>query len=306
MTLRRPLPGALLVLGVALAPAGIPTPAAAAARRCVAVIVDSGSGLSGRCTDWSSGMTGLEALSATGHSFRYAPSGLICAIDGFPADCRVDPTHYWSYWHRSPGGTAWSYSNEGAGTYRPAVNSTEGWAYQNGSSRQPRTITFAAICPTAAPAPSPTASPSQPPVPTPQPTTRPTSRPTSGPPTPAPAASPAGNRPPAATASGPGGPGSAVARPQVTAAPGVTGTVPPRAGSPSAQPSHLTSASASGPALPTGGPSTGGTTAVPVLPVADHPPTASAPGRPMLATGAGLVAAAALGTLAWRRTRRRV
>ncbi len=147
--------GAVAVGLLSLAPA----PAQAATANCVAVIVDKGSGVSSRCMKWRSGLTGAGALTGTGHSYRLAPSGLICSIDGFPADCHVDSTHFWSYWHKAPGSGTWTFSSEGAGTYNPRSGETEGWAYQNGSSRKPRNIAFNTICPP----PKPPATPGLPP-----------------------------------------------------------------------------------------------------------------------------------------------
>ena len=38
---------------------------------------------------------------------------------------------YWSYWHATRGGK-WVYSSTGAGTYKPAPGSAQGWAFGAG------------------------------------------------------------------------------------------------------------------------------------------------------------------------------
>lgn len=282
------LAAAALVAATALL--GVPsTRAEATSGPCVAVIVDSGAGLSGRCTGWTPGLTGLAALSATGHTYRFASSGLVCSIDGFPAGCQVDPTHYWSYWHRAPGASGWAYSIEGAGTYHPAASSTDGWAYQNGTARQPRSIGFATICPP--PAPSPTTRPSPPPTSAPAPPV-PAPRATT-PPDPATHPTAAGGpsragQPPAAN-SGAGRPaagaGGAVGSanspshstsPRAVAIAGVT-----RVGSPSPASD-----------LPAGAPTAGAAA-----------PSPAAGIRPLLIAGLGALVAAALAAAAWRRSR---
>lgn len=231
-----------------------PVPAQATTSNCVAVVVDSGPRVTGRCMTWRAGLTGAGALTGTGHSYRLSPSGLICAIDGFPADCHVDSTHYWSYWHKAPGSGSWTYSNEGAGTYNPRRGETEGWAYQNGTSRQPRNLSFSTICPPPPPAP---AKPAPPPPP-----------------------------PPAGTGAATGGHSTAAPAPgrsdAAAAGPGTS------AAAPSAPPS-------SAPAPP-------GRSAVRAE--AQHR-SGSPPGpvQPVVVTGLALVAAAGLGTAAWRRAR---
>jgi len=273
-----------------------PAPAQAAGRSCVAVIVDSGAGVSARCTTWTTRLTGVGALSATGHSYRYAASGLLCAIDGFPADCHVDATHYWSYWHRAPGGSTWGYSGEGAGTYNPVIGSTEGWAYQNGSSRQPRNVPFATICPTTAPSPTPTPRPSPPPN-SPAPTQPPRTHPPAGTQAPATAAPQTGGAGTPAPA-GPLGGATTTARPK---------PLPSRAAATVAPATATTTAAPAGPTPAAATPGAASTTSAPAIgnqPDARSQPPAG-PGKPILLTGLGLVAAAGLGTAAWRRTRMR-
>jgi hypothetical protein len=152
---RRLLAAALLAGVAALTPG---TGHAATPSPCVAVIVDSGQWTRTGCIGWRSSMTGYDALTGTGHTLVFRPTdGLLCQVDGVPPTCRADTTHYWAYWHRAPGGSSWTYSQLGGGAYHPAANSTEGWAYVDGSqsARQPPNVAFTTICPPPAPAPPP-------------------------------------------------------------------------------------------------------------------------------------------------------
>lgn len=130
---------------------------------CVALVVDDadlGGGVHTSCAKVPAGATGYDVLRAGGHTFTVCSNGVLGTIDGKPADgCHVkDNSHYWSYWHRAPGASAsaWTYSDEGAGTYQPRNMSTEGWAWQNGASRKPSAVPYSSICRPAA-TPSPTA-----------------------------------------------------------------------------------------------------------------------------------------------------
>jgi hypothetical protein len=101
------------------------------------------------------GATGYDVLEAGGHTFTICSNGVLGNIDGKPRDgCREknDSVHYWSYWHRAPGKTTWTYSNEGAGTYRPQNRSTEGWRWMK---RPPANVPYSQIC-TSTPSPQPT------------------------------------------------------------------------------------------------------------------------------------------------------
>jgi hypothetical protein len=160
----RRLAGALLAAGIATVPLAAAPPAGAQAAQCVALVVDRAPGsYSIGCVTWSAGVTGTQVLQRAGHTIEFRRDGLVCKIDGYPGGaCGADATHYWSYWHRAPGVTSWSYSTEGPATYQPAANSTEGWAYQNGASRQPAAVAFGTICPPPAPPPASSSAPPQP------------------------------------------------------------------------------------------------------------------------------------------------
>jgi hypothetical protein len=130
---------------------------------CVALIVDGrslGSNVRTDCAKVPPGSTGIDVLQAAGHSVGFRSDGLLCTIDGLPKTgcAAVNDTHYWAYFHRAPGTTAWTYSSEGASTYQPKNDSTEGWVYDNGKTLTPKNVPYAQICPpTTSASPTPTA-----------------------------------------------------------------------------------------------------------------------------------------------------
>jgi hypothetical protein len=124
-----------------------PTPTAGTGG-CVGLVVDSGRGEpTTACVAPRDGMTGQDVLVAAGHELTFDKNGFICRIDGYPDTCTSDNTHYWGYYHRAPGtadGT-WEFSQEGAGTYTVHPGETEGWAYQNGTQREPSAVPYATL-----------------------------------------------------------------------------------------------------------------------------------------------------------------
>jgi hypothetical protein len=153
----------LVAVGLGLAVTGTATaaPSAAGHRICVALVVDAhsiGGPVSTGCAKVDRGATGVDVLEAAGHTVTFRSDGLLCTIDGLPrSGCSaVDDTHYWAYFHRAPGSTRWSYSDEGPSTYRPVNDSTEGWVYDDGTKLTPRNVRYASICPPEAPTPRPT------------------------------------------------------------------------------------------------------------------------------------------------------
>jgi cell division septation protein DedD len=139
-------------------------PAKTAAKICVALVVDGrslGSDVTTSCAKVSKGATGVDVLEAGGHTVGFRSDGLLCTIDGLPkGGCKtVTDTHYWAYFHRAPGSTKWVYSTEGASSYEPANDSTEGWVYDNGTAVTPENVPYAQICkPKASPSPTPRSS----------------------------------------------------------------------------------------------------------------------------------------------------
>ncbi len=134
-------------------------------RICVGIAIDGSAGggsTSTGCARVPAGDTGIQVLEAAGHTVTTRDDGgFVCSIDDVPASgCSgVDADHYWTYWHRAPGSTAWAYSSEGAGSYRPAAGSTEGWVYDNGATaRHPNGVGQLCATPRPKSSPSPTAS----------------------------------------------------------------------------------------------------------------------------------------------------
>jgi hypothetical protein len=66
--------------------------------------------------------------------------------------------HYWAYFHREPHSSSWSYSNEGATTYKPENGATEGWVWRDGNMAKPENVPDSTICPqSTSPSPRPAA-----------------------------------------------------------------------------------------------------------------------------------------------------
>ncbi len=87
-----------------------------------------------------SGTSDEQALADGGDSIATNASGLICAINGYPADGVQNCTatsgndfYFWSYWQGNPATNAWTYASAGpAGhTVNNGETYVEGWRYQN-------------------------------------------------------------------------------------------------------------------------------------------------------------------------------
>src|SRR4051812_3675806 len=108
----------------------------ASAPTSVAVVVDfgdrgPGGPVNATCVPADSTDSGAEVLAAS-HQVRFDPnSGLVCAIDGYPASGCGDQSGstyaYWSYWHGTGG--EWQYSNIGPAGTRVKSTVTEGWRF---------------------------------------------------------------------------------------------------------------------------------------------------------------------------------
>ncbi|MEV0460992.1 hypothetical protein [Catellatospora methionotrophica] len=86
--------------------------------------------------------SGLTALTGAGYSVTGTQRwglAFVCRINNLPAPaqqaCVNTPpaSAYWSYWHASTHGAAWTYSTLGASSYNPAPGSVEGWAFGSGA-----------------------------------------------------------------------------------------------------------------------------------------------------------------------------
>ena len=141
-------------------------------RVVVAIVVDFG-GVGGRviisCVLVKPGASDAQALQVQAAVLgyptpRYAESGLLCAIDGYPASgCGVQSGGhyaYWSYWH---GGKRWQYASGGPGEWKVDRGDVEGWRFQpHGSATPadppPRAASSAVVLEMAANAPKTTTS----------------------------------------------------------------------------------------------------------------------------------------------------
>ncbi len=136
----------------------------------IAIVIDRGDDSPVRvtCTAASVRDNGATVLAARAAALgrprpRFNGSGLLCAIDGFPATGCGEPKDgkyaYWAYFHGANG--AWSYANVGPGASRVGVGVVEGWRWQPAGAGlptdpPPRTTPSTAACasvsaPTAAP-----------------------------------------------------------------------------------------------------------------------------------------------------------
>jgi hypothetical protein len=132
-------PGVLIPLKVALASAD-----SVGNDVYVAVVVDFGSGSSmstvSKCVPVASNAHDADALAAVvgSDNVAYASSGLLCAIDNYPANgvqnCGESvgsgDYDYWSYWHGATG--TWVYANDGPAEQPVSIpaDDVEGWMFQ--------------------------------------------------------------------------------------------------------------------------------------------------------------------------------
>jgi len=134
---------AAAVVVLPASPAQAITPACAG----VTVVVDAtalGLGVSVRCAEGAP-TSGLDALTKAGFAYTFVPRipGMVCQIESRPDPCNnAVASAYWSYWHKDPG-DAWRYANEGAGTFKPAVGSADGWVFGTGKIPPDATLTAA-------------------------------------------------------------------------------------------------------------------------------------------------------------------
>ena len=132
-------PGALIPLKMAIASAD-----SVGNDVYVAVVVDFGNGSSmstvSKCVPVPSSGDDADALAAAvgGNNVAYAGSGLLCAIDNYPANgvqncgqsAGSGDYDYWSYWHGSTG--SWVYASNGPAEQSASnpADDVEGWRFQ--------------------------------------------------------------------------------------------------------------------------------------------------------------------------------
>src|ERR1700722_6627577 len=133
-------PGALVPLKMAIASAD-----SVGNDVYVAVVVDFGRRSSmatvSKCVPVASNAKDSDALAAAvgSSNFAYAGSGLLCAIDNYPANgvqnCGQSVGNgdfdYWSYWHGSSG--QWAYASDGPAeqSVSSPADDVEGWKFQS-------------------------------------------------------------------------------------------------------------------------------------------------------------------------------
>jgi hypothetical protein len=160
------LAAAGLVVG-GLAVATIPAmPAVASGQVCEGIVLDDGNGSAAavQAGQVAPGTSDLEALSAVGDTVAQNDSGLVCAIDNYPANGLASCTatsggdyYYWSYWSGDPYTNTWTYAEIGPSEHTVTDGQTyvQGWRYQDpgpsGPSATKPSVTpaaaFAQACP---------------------------------------------------------------------------------------------------------------------------------------------------------------
>lgn len=156
-----PLPASTPTAGAPRMPCALPAPAGA--RESLAGARTALAGTAGACPTTTKGVTvavdftafggkvqvrcapgtpatGVAALQQAG----FTPAGtaqyglaFICRINNKPAPaqqaCLTTPpaNAYWAYYHANKGATTWTFSTQGASTYKPAQGSIEAWAFGN-------------------------------------------------------------------------------------------------------------------------------------------------------------------------------
>jgi hypothetical protein len=112
----------------------------------VAIVVDFG-GTTAKvlvsCIATRPGVTGAQVLEDQSRLVgyptpRYATSGLLCGIDGYPTTgCGTfSAGHYayWAYWH---GGSRWLYASDGPAEWTVSKGDVEGWRYEPDGTASP-------------------------------------------------------------------------------------------------------------------------------------------------------------------------
>jgi hypothetical protein len=179
---RRPRTGLLLggtlLLGLLiLGPAGAAV--AASGQVCLGVVIDDGPNsteqnwapVAAQGAQVAPGTSDLQAMATAGDTPIENNSGLVCAINNFPADgldnclsLKDGQYFYWSYWEGDPYTNTWTYANAGPASHTVSSGQTyvEGWRFQdpgpdNQSATKPSVTPAAAFaqgCPGVQPVPA--------------------------------------------------------------------------------------------------------------------------------------------------------
>ncbi len=133
---------------------------------CMGVVLQDGSAAtpSVQAATVDPGTSDLQAMSAAGDVPTQNNSGLICAINNYPANglnnclsAQGGKFFYWSYWQGDPGTNTWTYASVGPASHdvNAGQDYVEGWRYQDpgydNPNAPPPTVTpaaaFAQACP---------------------------------------------------------------------------------------------------------------------------------------------------------------
>lgn len=291
---------ALAALGMTAGLIGVPIePVRASTKICVGIVVDygvakPGGGANSFCVRVQPGANGADVLAARARALgrpapTYRSDGILCTIDGYPNDgsC-ADPApgggfRFWSYWHQSPGSSAWICSRVGPNGYTVRDGVVEGWSFQDGGTevceRAPPPSSYGSVCRALiSPTPKATA--------TPRPAASSSAPASSAPASSAPASSapPGSARPPSAPPSS----APATGRSSTVAGAGPARTTPP----PTTARTSTTAPEASASRTPA------------VTALSPIKPTRGSPSRAPIATLAGITIAGGIATAALLRTRR--
>ncbi len=146
---------------------------------CMGVVIDDGpnsteqnwAAVATQSAQVAPGTSDLQALAAAGDTATQNNSGLVCAINDFPANGLENclstsggQYFYWSYWEGDPYTNTWTYANDGPASHTVSAGQTyvEGWRYQDPGPDNPTatkpsvspSAAFAQACPGVTPAPS--------------------------------------------------------------------------------------------------------------------------------------------------------
>jgi hypothetical protein len=116
---------------------------AASGQVCMGVVIDDSSGSAPlvQAANVTPGTTSdLQAMSAAGDTVAQNDSGLVCAIDDYPANgvenclnAQKGQYFYWSYWQGNPDTNTWTYASVGPASHDVGAGQdyVEGWRYQD-------------------------------------------------------------------------------------------------------------------------------------------------------------------------------
>jgi hypothetical protein len=146
----------IVTLGLAggglLAATAPAVPALGSGQVCAGIVIDHGTGTAPvrQGASVPPGSSDLDLLSAAGDTFTQNNAGLVCVINGYPANglqnC-LDAAHglyyYWSYWEGDPATNTWTYADVGPAEHTVTAGQSyvEGWRYQDPGPDSPAATT---------------------------------------------------------------------------------------------------------------------------------------------------------------------